>query len=69
MEKTGTLLSFPQRIAVSVPKKLATSMAQSVIGNGLTGVVQMDDTIELVAPRMVQSCQVIPENSHVSTSA
>ena len=43
---------FSQYIAVPLPKKPATCVAQSVIGNDATGVIQMDVTIELVNPRM-----------------
>ena len=59
---------FPQRIAVPVSKKHATSLAQSVIGNGPTGVIQMDDSIELVDRRLVKSFQII-SHPHESTSA
>ena len=44
--------------ALPVPKKPATSMEQSVIGKGLTGVFHMDGSIELVDPRMVKSFQM-----------
>ena len=52
---------FSQRVAVPGSKKLAASMVQSVIGNGPIGVIQMDDTIELVDPRMVESFQIISD--------
>ena len=34
-------------------------MSQSVIENGPTGVIKMDDTIELVGPRVVKSTHII----------
>ena len=43
-------------------------MAQSVIGNGITGAIQMDDTIDIVDPRMVKSFQIISD-PHESASA
>ena len=58
---------FSQRLAVPVSKKPATSLAQSVIGNGPTGVIQMHGTLQHVHPGMVKSFQFISD-SHESTS-
>ena len=58
-KKLGHRFCFVQRITVPVQKKLANSMAQSVIGNSPTGVDQMDNTIELVDSCMVITFQII----------
>ena len=58
---------FPQQSAVLVPTKPSVSRAQSVIRNAPAGVIQMDETIELVDPCMVKSFQMFPD-PHESTS-
>ena len=58
LKKVEDRFRFPQRFLVPVPTKTATSMAQSVFGNGPTGVIQRDDTIEIVDPRLVKLSQI-----------